>query len=37
MRMPTESELDELAQVAADGIHLPDAVHVPQPWACGTP
>ncbi|MER5972130.1 GNAT family N-acetyltransferase [Streptomyces sp. NPDC002055] len=37
LRLPTDSELDELAQVAADGIHPDDEVCFPQPWATGPP
>lgn len=37
LRLPTDAELDELAQVAADGVHSDDAVCFPQPWASGSP
>lgn len=37
LRVPNERQLDELAQVAADGIHPPGAVYFPQPWASGAP
>lgn len=29
LRMPTEPEPDDLAQVAAEGVHPPGAVHFP--------
>ena len=37
LRLPTDAELDELAQVAADGVHPADVVCFPQPWASGPP
>ncbi|MET8181508.1 GNAT family protein [Streptomyces sp. NPDC005336] len=37
LRLPTDAELDELAQVAAHGVHPDDAVCFPQPWASGPP
>ncbi|MFE3555532.1 GNAT family N-acetyltransferase [Streptomyces sp. NPDC059193] len=33
LRLPTDAELDALAQVAADGVVPDDAVYFPQPWA----
>ncbi|MFF5768908.1 GNAT family N-acetyltransferase [Streptomyces californicus] len=36
LRVPDDDQLDELAQVAADGIVPPGAVYFPQPWASGT-
>ncbi|MEC4015068.1 GNAT family N-acetyltransferase [Streptomyces sp. H27-D2] len=37
LRLPSDSELDALAQVAAEGV-LPDGVvNFPQPWASGPP
>ncbi|MFD4260872.1 GNAT family N-acetyltransferase [Streptomyces sp. NPDC058534] len=35
LRVPDDDQLDELAQVAADGVVPPGAVHFPQPWASG--
>ncbi|WP_369354606.1 GNAT family N-acetyltransferase [Streptomyces sp. cg2] len=37
LRVPDETQLDELAQVAADGVHPPGTVCFPQPWASGSP
>ncbi|MGC4950053.1 GNAT family N-acetyltransferase [Streptomyces sp. DT224] len=37
LRVPDDKQLDELAQVAADGVLLRGAVSFPQPWASGTP
>lgn len=37
LRVPDDSRLDELAQVAAEGVVPQGAVHFPQPWASGTP
>ncbi|MEV0476027.1 GNAT family N-acetyltransferase [Streptomyces prunicolor] len=37
LRVPDDAQLDELAQVAADGVHPPGAVCFPQSWASGTP
>lgn len=37
LRLPTERELDELAQVAAAGVHPVQVPHFPQPWASGPP
>jgi RimJ/RimL family protein N-acetyltransferase len=37
LRLPTDTELDDLAQVAADGVHPDGAVVFPQPWASGPP
>ncbi|MEU3299793.1 GNAT family protein [Streptomyces sp. NPDC006678] len=37
LRVPDDDQLDELAQVAADGVVSPGAVYFPQPWASGTP
>ncbi|GHE15248.1 hypothetical protein GCM10010339_89280 [Streptomyces alanosinicus] len=34
---PRHSALDELAQVAADGVAPPGSVYFPQPWASGKP
>ncbi|MFI7364086.1 GNAT family protein [Streptomyces sp. NPDC050149] len=36
LRVPDDSQIDELAQVAANGIVPPGAVYFPQPWASGT-
>ncbi|MFF4647771.1 hypothetical protein [Streptomyces sp. NPDC001389] len=33
LRLPSDDELDALAQVAADGVVPDDAVYFPQPWA----
>ncbi|MFF1713947.1 GNAT family N-acetyltransferase [Streptomyces sp. NPDC058268] len=37
LRVPDDGQLDELAQVAADGVVPAGAVYFPQPWASGTP
>ncbi|MFF5485280.1 GNAT family N-acetyltransferase [Streptomyces virginiae] len=37
LRLPTDSELDALAQVAADGVVPDGAVYFPQPWASAPP
>jgi RimJ/RimL family protein N-acetyltransferase len=37
LHVPDDDQLDELAQVAADGVVPPGAVYFPQPWASGTP
>ncbi|MEU1375317.1 GNAT family protein [Streptomyces triculaminicus] len=37
LRLPTDRELDDLAQVAAGGVHPDGVVCFPQPWASGTP
>ncbi|MFG2783844.1 GNAT family N-acetyltransferase [Streptomyces prunicolor] len=37
LRVPDDDQLDDLAQVAADGVHPPGAVCFPQSWASGTP
>ncbi|MFE5592924.1 GNAT family N-acetyltransferase [Streptomyces sp. NPDC056549] len=37
LRIPDDHQLDELAQVAADGVVPAGAVYFPQPWASGTP
>ncbi|MFE9601490.1 GNAT family N-acetyltransferase [Streptomyces hokutonensis] len=37
LRIPDDDQLDELAQVAANGVHPPGAVRFPQSWASGTP
>ncbi|MER0476986.1 GNAT family protein [Streptomyces sp. Edi2] len=37
LRVPNETQLDDLAQVAADGVHPPGILYFPQPWASGTP
>lgn len=36
LRVPDDDQLDELAQVAADGVHPPAVVCFPQSWASGT-
>ncbi|MGA5134550.1 GNAT family N-acetyltransferase [Streptomyces olivoreticuli] len=33
LRLPSDTELDELAQVAAEGVVPDGAVYFPQPWA----
>jgi RimJ/RimL family protein N-acetyltransferase len=37
LRVPDETQLDDLAQVAADGVHPPGTLYFPQPWTSGTP
>ncbi|MFI9210277.1 GNAT family N-acetyltransferase [Streptomyces sp. NPDC053253] len=37
LRVPDDDQLDELAQVATDGVVPPGTVYFPQPWASGTP
>ncbi|MDI3390035.1 GNAT family protein [Streptomyces sp. B-S-A8] len=37
LRVPNDEQLDELAQVAADGVVPPGTVYFPQPWASGSP
>lgn len=37
LRVPDEAQLDELAQVAADGVHPPGATYFPQLWPSGSP
>ncbi|WP_371657254.1 MULTISPECIES: GNAT family N-acetyltransferase [unclassified Streptomyces] len=37
LRLPSDSELDALAQVTADGVVPDGAVYFPQPWATAPP
>ncbi|MFE5710142.1 GNAT family N-acetyltransferase [Streptomyces sp. NPDC056501] len=37
LRLPSDAELDELAQVAAEGVVPDGAVFFPQPWASAPP
>ncbi|MFG3000692.1 GNAT family N-acetyltransferase [Streptomyces sp. NPDC048340] len=37
LRLPSDDELDSLAQVAADGVVPDGAVYFPQPWASAPP
>ncbi|MFF2405951.1 hypothetical protein [Streptomyces sp. NPDC058092] len=37
LRLPSDDELDALAQVAADGVVPDGAVYFPQPWAFAPP
>jgi RimJ/RimL family protein N-acetyltransferase len=37
LRLPTDAELEELARLAADGVHGPDERPFLTPWAEGTP
>lgn len=37
LRLPSDDELDALAQVAANGVVPDDAVYFPQPWASAPP
>ncbi|MEU3752436.1 GNAT family protein [Streptomyces olivoreticuli] len=37
LRLPSDTELDELAQVAAEGVIPDGAVYFPQPWASAPP
>ncbi|WP_327414212.1 GNAT family N-acetyltransferase [Streptomyces sp. NBC_01233] len=37
LRLPTDTELDALAQVAAEGVVPDGAVYFPQPWASAPP
>ncbi|MCI4085664.1 GNAT family N-acetyltransferase [Streptomyces sp. MMS21 TC-5] len=37
LRLPSDAELDELAQVAAEGVVPDGAVYFPQPWASAPP
>lgn len=37
LSLPDDDQLDELAQVAAEGVVPHGAVYFPQPWASGSP
>ncbi|MEU5428997.1 GNAT family protein [Streptomyces olivoreticuli] len=37
LRLPSDADLDELAQVAAEGVVPDGAVYFPQPWASAPP
>ncbi|MFE9801480.1 GNAT family N-acetyltransferase [Streptomyces goshikiensis] len=37
LRLPSDDELDALAEVAADGVVPDDVVYFPQPWASAPP